>query len=69
MMYELKEDRFEYKAGTICYFCRGHDYGCVSDDERATGVQHVAMTLDPTGDYPFFTVPRAHIRRVELDAV
>lgn len=41
--------------GTKVYRCKGHDYGCASDDTRITGRQHISLTLDPTGDYPFFT--------------
>src|SRR5262249_52283497 len=46
----------DYPAGTICYDLMGHDYGLASDDTRITGMQHVSVTLDPTGDYPSFTV-------------
>jgi hypothetical protein len=45
------------KAGTTVYDCHGHDYGCANDDTRITGIVHRSVTLDPTGDYPFFTVP------------
>lgn len=44
-------------AGTIVYRCSGYDYGCARDDYAATGIPHIALTLDPTGDYPFFTHP------------
>ena len=44
-------------AGTICYDCAGYDYGCSSDDTRSTGIEHISVTLDSKGDYPFFTVP------------
>jgi len=55
----LLKDRFEYKAGQLIYRARGYDYGCASDDEYATGLPHTSMTLEPSGDYPFFTVPNA----------
>lgn len=45
-----------HAAGTIVYPCKGSDYGCASDDTRHYGVEHRSMTLDPDGDYPFFTV-------------
>lgn len=47
----------EAKKGTIVYMARNHDYGLASDDTRSTGIQHVSVTLDPSGDYPFFTIP------------
>lgn len=43
------------KKGTTVYACSKPDYGCANDDTRHTGVEHVSLTLDPTGDYPFFT--------------
>jgi hypothetical protein len=49
-------DRFEHPAGTVCYECQKHDYGCARDDTLATGEYHVSVTTDPTGDYPFFTI-------------
>jgi hypothetical protein len=45
------------KAGTVVYDCRGYDYGTANDDNLLTGIAHRSVTLDPTGDYPFFTVP------------
>lgn len=61
-MYQLRVDRcfdgvVAHKAGTIVYESRGYDYGLASDDSRYTGIEHKSVTLDPTGDYPFFTVP------------
>jgi hypothetical protein len=55
--FRLKAARFEHPAGTVCYACVCPDYGCARDDERATGKPHRSMTLDSSGDYPFFTVP------------
>jgi len=55
-MYTLKFDRFGHKAGTVVYDSRKHDYGLASDDTRITGVPHISVTLDPSGDYPVFTV-------------
>jgi hypothetical protein len=58
--YRLKSDNtvnLDAKAGTIVYDCKSHDYGLADDDTRFTGIKHKSVTLDPTGDYPFFTVP------------
>lgn len=44
------------KAGTEVYACAKHDYGLSSDDTRATGVEHISVTLEPDGDWPSFTV-------------
>lgn len=57
--FRLLKDRFEHKAGTTIYRASGHDYGCANDDARATGFPHTSMTIEPSGDYPFFTVPNA----------
>lgn len=50
------------KAGTTVYSCKGWDYGCANDDSRATGIEHTSVTLDPEGDYPFFTVPKSDLK-------
>ena len=57
MRYKLRRDRFEYPAGTVVYRFHGADYGLAGEDRRATGVEHMSVTLSPSGDYPFFTVP------------
>ena len=35
-------------------------YGCASDDSRATGIEHSAFSLNPSG-VPFFTIPRRDV--------
>lgn len=47
----------EVKAETIVYRLAKHDYGLSRDDTNMLGVECISVTLDPTGDYPFFTVP------------
>lgn len=63
----LRADRSAAKVeiGQLVYDCKRHDYGCASDDTRMTGVEHVSVTLDPEGDYPFFTIPTADIEAVK----
>lgn len=56
--------RFEYEAGTVVYLCRQHDYGCANDDTRYAGIEHVSVTEDKDGGYPFFTIPRNHLEPV-----
>lgn len=64
--YVLKNKRFQYKAGTICYRFGGATYGLVSDDNNHTGIEHEAMTLDPEGmGHPFFTVPVHDLEEVQ----
>jgi hypothetical protein len=46
------------QPGATVYRCRGWDYGCANEDTRRLGLEHIAVTLEPTGDYPFFTIPR-----------
>lgn len=65
MKYKTLKARFGNPAGTIVYDCTGCDYGCSSDDTRCTGVMHVSVTLDPTGDYPFFTIAYRDLEVVE----
>ncbi len=62
--YILTKDRFEHKAGTTVYTFSNYAYGLIADDQEATGLPHVAVTLDPNGDYPFFTVPHRDLEEV-----
>lgn len=54
-------------AGDTVYYCTGHDYGIAADDTRRLGVHHVSMTRDPSGDYPFFTIPRQDLEEIKAD--
>lgn len=63
--FRLLRARFEVPAGTTIYKASGYDYGCASDDQRATGVPHTSMTLEPSGDYPFFTVPNGDFEPID----
>jgi hypothetical protein len=60
-MYRLKFDRLGHAKGTIVYDCHKHDYGCCRDDERMTGLPHIAVTTNLDGDYPFFTVAESEL--------
>lgn len=55
--FALLREHWGHPAGTLVYRCKDYDYGLASDDTRATGKPHTSMTLDPSGDYPSFTVP------------
>lgn len=57
----LLKERFGHQPGTIVYEAKNYDYGLARDDERHTGRPHASMTLEPSGDYPTFTVPADHI--------
>ena len=45
------------QRGSIVFTCVQPDYGMAASDSFAMGEPHIAVTLDPTGDYPFWTVP------------
>jgi len=66
MIYKFRTlvDRFEHPAGTICYECKQHDYGCARDDSMETGEHHMSVTTDPGGNYPFFTIANADLETV-----
>lgn len=53
-----------HPAGTIVYDLLKHDYGLASDDTRFSGIEHVSVTLDPTGDWPSFTVIKSDLEPV-----
>lgn len=49
-------------AGQIVY--DGHDsYGCASDDTRSTGVEHTAVSFNPSGE-PFFTIEKHNLEKL-----
>lgn len=52
------------KKGTIVYDCLKNDYGLSNDDTRMTGIVHVSVTLKSDGNYPYFTVPYKHLRKI-----
>lgn len=52
-------------AGTIVYSCTKPDYGCSADDSSMTGTPHISVTLDPEGDYPFFTHPTKYLTEIK----
>ena len=51
-------------AGKTVYSYQGHDYGLARDDSMATGVEHTAVTYNPNGGTPFFTVPVRCLKEV-----
>lgn len=68
-MYEIIDVRRvankDAMVGETVYLCRGYDYGCASDDTRATGIEHVSVTYKEDGEYPFFTIPRGALRKIK----
>jgi hypothetical protein len=63
----LQNSKLEPKAaaGTVVFRPNGWDYGSANDDTRVTGVEHISVTLDADGDYPFFTIPMRDLRMAE----
>lgn len=59
----LEDSKLEPKVvkGTTVFKCLKHDYGCANDDTRNTGIRHISLTLNSSGDYPFFTAPESAI--------
>ncbi|QIN99728.1 hypothetical protein bastian_115 [Salmonella phage bastian] len=51
-------------AGQTVYSLKFHDYGLASDDTRYTGIEHTSVTLDETGDYPSFTIPKDFLKEI-----
>lgn len=42
----------------------GWDYGCSNDDTRWTGIEHISVTLNEAGEYPFFTIPKCDLEEI-----
>jgi hypothetical protein len=55
----LKDSEIEPAAvaGATVFDCVVPDYGAANQDSRRTGIRHVAVTFDPAGGYPYFTIP------------
>lgn len=55
----------EVMPGETVYRCTGHDYGCANDDTAMTGIPHISVTKEASGDYPFFTIPLCDLEQAE----
>lgn len=60
---KLLADRFGHKAGITVYDSKGYDYGLARDDTRNFAEEHISVTENEDGSYPFFTVP---VRELEI---
>lgn len=49
-------DEVKGKAGDTVYMLKQHDFGCAREDTEETGIEHISVTHNPNGGYPFFTV-------------
>ena len=64
--YRLLHERFGYHPNQVVYDFDGYTYGLVSDDIRWTGKEHIAVTINKSGEGPFFTVPKESLEEIEL---
>lgn len=55
--YRVKEGHKWLGEGVIVYDFVYADYGCVNEDTRRSGQEHIAVTLDSNGAGNFFTIP------------
>lgn len=60
--YKVLADSHDAKAGEIVYDFSGCTYGCVSDDTRGTGIEHVGLTRNSDGSGPFLTAPKRDLQ-------
>lgn len=44
------QNTLQFDSGAIVYRNWGCDYGLANDDTRATGVEHITITNNPTGN-------------------
>ncbi len=64
----LRRDRaaVEVPETTVFVFeCAGYDFGCAADDTLLLEMAHISVTFDPTGAYPFFTIPLCDLEVVK----
>ncbi len=57
----------EATAGSIVYRQTGYDYGLAADDTRATGIEHITVTMKRSGGNPGFTIPRRDLDPIEVE--
>ncbi|BDU72329.1 hypothetical protein [Mesoterricola silvestris] len=62
--YKIKETYLDHPAGSTVYDLMDCDYGCSAEDSMDSGEDYAAVTLDPTGNYPFFTIPTRLLKAV-----
>jgi hypothetical protein len=55
----------EVKVGDTVYEAQMHDYGLARDDTRHRGFEHVSVTFEEDGGYPFFTIPLRDLKEVK----
>jgi hypothetical protein len=63
-MYRLKFNCCGHAKGTVVYPLAGTDYGNASMDSFYTQIPHLSVTLNPGGEYPFFTVAEHNLERI-----
>lgn len=60
----LRADRAARDIDPSATFYRGNDYyGLCEDDQRMTGIEHVAICDNKSG-YPFVTIPREDVEEI-----
>lgn len=50
--------------GDVVYACTQDDFDTAISMSQITGIHHVSVTLDPTGDYPFFPIPTHNLEQM-----
>ena len=55
----------EVKSGDIVYYAIYYDYGLSSDDTNYTGIEHISVTRNEDGGYPFFTIPLRDLKEIK----
>lgn len=63
-MYQLRHSYRGHAAGVTLYKPRVSDFGLARDAELLGLERHIAVTRDPSGGYPVFTVPESYLEDV-----
>lgn len=53
-----------FSLGEIVYDLMHNDYGGASSDSRILGVECTSVTRDPTGNYPYQTIPISMLEEI-----
>lgn len=58
-------DKKWFSKGDICYEKIGHDYSLARDDTYVTGIEHISVCKESTGDGTGVTIPLAHLKEIK----
>ena len=62
--YENSSPSKPFVVGETVYELQYNDYGGAAHDTRLEGVECTSVTRDPTGNYPYQTIPKHMLKEI-----